>query len=65
MPTLRCPICDRPFELDHSPAPPFCSYRCRRIDLARWLGEEYGLPYDRDEDEPDEEPGNGAESVSR
>lgn len=23
---------------------PFCSERCRQIDLGRWLGEEYGLP---------------------
>jgi hypothetical protein len=23
---------------------PFCSRRCRTIDLGRWLGEEYRLP---------------------
>jgi endogenous inhibitor of DNA gyrase (YacG/DUF329 family) len=23
---------------------PFCSRRCRIIDLGRWLGEEYRLP---------------------
>jgi endogenous inhibitor of DNA gyrase (YacG/DUF329 family) len=23
---------------------PFCSERCRTIDLGRWLGENYGLP---------------------
>jgi hypothetical protein len=58
MPTLRCPICDRPFELDESPAPPFCSRRCHRIDLGRWLGEEYGLPYERDEDSPEGDSGD-------
>jgi endogenous inhibitor of DNA gyrase (YacG/DUF329 family) len=24
---------------------PFCSDRCRRIDLNRWLSEEISLPY--------------------
>jgi endogenous inhibitor of DNA gyrase (YacG/DUF329 family) len=28
---------------------PFCSARCKLIDLGRWLGEEYRLP---DADEP-------------
>jgi endogenous inhibitor of DNA gyrase (YacG/DUF329 family) len=26
------------------PFHPFCSDRCRLIDLGRWLGESYGLP---------------------
>lgn len=25
---------------------PFCSERCQRIDLGRWLDERYGLPYE-------------------
>jgi endogenous inhibitor of DNA gyrase (YacG/DUF329 family) len=32
---------------------PFCSERCRLIDLKRWLGEEYSVP-DRTSD-PDED----------
>lgn len=31
---------------------PFCSPRCREIDLRRWLDERYGLPIEREE-EPD------------
>lgn len=34
---------------------PFCSLRCRQIDLGRWLDERYGLPYES-EDEPSERP---------
>jgi endogenous inhibitor of DNA gyrase (YacG/DUF329 family) len=35
---------------------PFCSQRCRRIDLGRWLGEDYSVPVMRhDEDDEDEE----------
>jgi endogenous inhibitor of DNA gyrase (YacG/DUF329 family) len=28
---------------------PFCSQRCKEIDLANWLTESYGLPYEGDE----------------
>lgn len=42
----RCPICDQPMQ-GASPAEwpdyPFCSPRCRMIDLGRWLGERYGV----------------------
>lgn len=41
---MRCPICDRQFELTESTALPFCSERCRTIDLGRWLGEAYRMP---------------------
>jgi endogenous inhibitor of DNA gyrase (YacG/DUF329 family) len=43
----RCPICDRPLDAeDRADLPdfPFCSPRCRLIDLGRWLGEAYRIP---------------------
>lgn len=39
-----------------NPAFPFCSARCRAVDLGKWLGEEYrvpGPPADHDEEEGD------------
>ena len=55
MPVIRCPMCGKPFDPAESKAMPFCSERCRRIDLGRWLDEGYGLPFDRAEDErPDD-----------
>jgi endogenous inhibitor of DNA gyrase (YacG/DUF329 family) len=38
----RCPVCRKPVP----PPPanrswPFCSDRCRLVDLGKWLGEEY------------------------
>jgi uncharacterized protein len=38
---------------------PFCSARCRKIDLGRWLGEKYAIPAEDQasterDDEPDE-----------
>jgi len=41
---VRCPICDRVMEGEQQaewPEFPFCSARCRLIDLGRWLGEDY------------------------
>ncbi|HEV7226687.1 MAG TPA: DNA gyrase inhibitor YacG [Pirellulales bacterium] len=58
MPLVRCPVCDRRFESSESQTVPFCSDRCRRIDLGRWLGEEYSVPAERqeeDEEYPEEE----------
>jgi len=42
---------------------PFCSDRCRLIDLGRWLDEKQGLPIERAED-PDGEHNNGHRSES-
>lgn len=47
----RCPVCAAPVELDlSSPAFPFCSARCKRIDLGKWLGEAYAVPAEEAED---------------
>jgi endogenous inhibitor of DNA gyrase (YacG/DUF329 family) len=45
---MRCPVCHREFEKSASPALPFCSERCRTIDLGRWLGESYQVPVSPD-----------------
>jgi endogenous inhibitor of DNA gyrase (YacG/DUF329 family) len=44
---VRCPICDRLMEgtsREEWPQLPFCSDRCKLIDLGRWLGGAYRLP---------------------
>ncbi|MEM6330188.1 MAG: DNA gyrase inhibitor YacG [Planctomycetota bacterium] len=53
---MQCPLCKTEFEPDQTPAMPFCSERCRTIDLGRWLEEGYGLPHmpDPEDDEPAE-----------
>lgn len=51
MTVVRCPVCGKPFDLQQSEAVPFCSSRCRLIDLGRWLDEQQGLPVDPDDDE--------------
>ena len=39
----RCPSCDKPVPADAGQGP-FCSKRCRLIDLGRWFNEEYVVP---------------------
>lgn len=61
---MRCPVCNSAFEPQESTAKPFCSERCRSIDLGRWLDESYSLPDvpDPEDDETPEEaesPPNG------
>ena len=62
MPTLVCSTCRRPFDPDRSAALPFCSERCRQVDLHRWLTDAYRVPVQpadeetRDEEMRDEEP---------
>ena len=53
---VSCPTCNKPFDSQASSAMPFCSDRCRRIDLNRWLKEDISLPY-RELPEGDQ-PGN-------
>jgi endogenous inhibitor of DNA gyrase (YacG/DUF329 family) len=43
----RCPICSKAYQadsLDELPSFPFCSERCRLIDLGRWADGKYAIP---------------------
>lgn len=41
-PTVNCPICSTPVRwVPESRYRPFCSERCRKIDLGAWANEEY------------------------
>jgi endogenous inhibitor of DNA gyrase (YacG/DUF329 family) len=47
---IRCPICRGtvPF---NDPNMPFCSDRCRNIDLGNWATEAYAIPAEESENE--------------
>lgn len=47
----RCPICNKPVASTNVPTFPFCSNKCRQIDLRRWLNEVYSVPIERDDEE--------------
>ena len=52
MPVPTCPICGQVMDgpLASWPAFPFCSKRCKTIDLGRWLTGAYGIPEEEPED---------------
>lgn len=41
---VKCPKCEKKFSYYTSAFRPFCSERCKMIDLGHWLSEEYAIP---------------------
>jgi endogenous inhibitor of DNA gyrase (YacG/DUF329 family) len=41
--TVRCPICKSEVPIN-DPNMPFCSDRCRLIDLGNWASDKYAIP---------------------
>jgi endogenous inhibitor of DNA gyrase (YacG/DUF329 family) len=52
---IKCPTCRKLAPWEGNPFRPFCSERCKMIDLGAWAGEEFRIPGDKKPD--DEEPG--------
>jgi endogenous inhibitor of DNA gyrase (YacG/DUF329 family) len=59
---FHCPICRKPTDSDSNSDFPFCSERCKLLDLGAWASEKYvisepvideSLPEDRDRDADD------------
>ena len=48
-----CPICGKPADDKFKP---FCSARCRDVDLNRWLSGVYSIPASEETDEDGERP---------
>jgi len=47
MPTYECPICEKTVTVarrEDAPHRPFCSERCKMVDLGRWLDGTYAVP---------------------
>ena len=55
MTPARCPICRKPATQENLEFP-FCSERCRLLDLGNWASERYvfSTPVNDSMDEPDE-----------
>jgi endogenous inhibitor of DNA gyrase (YacG/DUF329 family) len=56
-PIVKCPTCRRELDWSASEFRPFCSDRCRLIDLGAWLSEKHAIPGDApaDADDPSAE----------
>ncbi len=53
--TVKCPQCRKEVAWEGNPHRPFCSERCRLIDLGAWAKEEYRFPGEKKTDEEPEE----------
>ena len=58
---MKCPICKAEVAID-GPQMPFCSERCRTIDLGNWAAEKYRIPVP---DTPPDEEGENKERDER
>ena len=59
----QCPVCNAAVSLESTPTAPFCSDRCRLVDLGRWLEEGYAVPHVPTDDE-DKGDGEGVDLSS-
>ncbi|ACO73659.1 DNA gyrase inhibitor YacG [Laribacter hongkongensis] len=59
MPTIvNCPTCGAAVEWGpQSPWRPFCSQRCKLIDLGQWADEGYRIPAEDGQNPPDDPDG--------
>ena len=54
---VTCPTCGKPVEWSAASAfRPFCSERCKLIDLGAWAAERYRVPVVEDKDQPEAAP---------
>jgi endogenous inhibitor of DNA gyrase (YacG/DUF329 family) len=52
---VNCPVCGKPAPFDASnPYRPFCTKRCKLIDLGQWANESYRVPVNTEESQPPE-----------
>jgi len=40
---LICPVCKHTTTWEENPWRPFCSERCKLVDLGKWISEEYRI----------------------
>ena len=57
-PSVACPYCGKDVAwVAENRFRPFCSQRCRQIDLGAWAAGDYRVPAVEEEQPPDQEPG--------
>lgn len=50
---MICLVCEKEFDPENSTSMPFCSSRCKLIDLGRWLDERFYITPPPEEDQED------------
>jgi endogenous inhibitor of DNA gyrase (YacG/DUF329 family) len=41
---IKCPVCKKETAWEGNSFKPFCSERCKLIDLGKWAAEDYRIP---------------------
>jgi hypothetical protein len=63
---VNCPVCGKAAPFDASnPFRPFCSERCKLIDLGQWANEAYRVPTAEGPESPDGTSGSDTPDESR
>lgn len=52
---IVCPTCRKLTTWEENPDRPFCSKRCRMLDLGSWASEEYRIEGKKEENEDEED----------
>jgi len=55
---IKCPTCKRQGDWFSGPFGPFCSRRCKLVDLGKWFGEEHLISEPVRTEDPDGTPKN-------
>lgn len=50
---IVCPVCKNKTTWEENPWRPFCSERCKLVDLGKWVLEEYKIAGAKQEEEQD------------
>ncbi len=58
---VKCPICRVEISWEGNPFRPFCSERCRLVDLGSWVEGKYRIPGEELKDESENENGKEEE----
>jgi len=51
---ITCPLCKKITTWEENPFRPFCSERCKLIDLGSWAKEEYRITGKKEEEEDEQ-----------
>ena len=51
---VKCPSCKQEAKWEENPFRPFCSDRCRTLDLGAWMSGRYRIPEQGDDTLPDD-----------
>ena len=62
---VKCPRCGKDVEFATNPFRPFCSERCRLVDLGKWISGDYRIPTHSPDEEEDGSPESDSDSPKK